>query len=128
MNYGILKMNKLNSLKKKERDPLGLSVNEPGAKLDYGKLRPFLVYRDFIHALEEVFKDGTYGAAKYSDSGWLSVPNARERYLDAALRHLNKFIKGETMDDESEVHHLGAVAWNILAVLELELRQSNKDK
>ncbi len=105
----------------KERDPCGLDAHTPGAKLDAGKCRPHLVYKDFIHALQEVFKNGTFGADKYSDSGWKSVPNASARYLDAFHRHYDKYLLGEIRDLESGTHHLGAAAWNLLAVLELEL-------
>lgn len=108
-----------------EKDPNGLNQHFPGAKLDAGKQRPYLVYKDFILALEEVFNNGTFGANKYTPSGWKSVLNADERYLDAALRHLNLYVKGEQRDKESNTHHLGAVVWNILAVLQLELENAN---
>lgn len=114
---------------KKEQDPNGIDQHEPGAKLDQGKLRPFLVYSGFRRALEEVWKDGTYGAEKYTPNGWKEVPNAKERYLDAAFRHFDDWlIRGELLDKESNVHHLGAMAWNILACLELELTElENKE-
>jgi hypothetical protein len=104
-----------------EFDPNGIGAHEPGAKLDGGKLRPHLVEAGFIHALQEVWKDGTYGANKYTDNGWREVPNAKCRYLDAHKRHYDKWLLGEDYDDESKVHHLGAAVWNLLAVLELEL-------
>lgn len=104
-----------------EKDPNGLSQHAPGAKLDKGKTRPYLVYSGFSNALQEVWENGTFGANKYSDNGWKEVPNAHDRYMDAALRHLNQYMIGEIRDKDSNTHHLGAVAWNILAVLELEL-------
>lgn len=114
---------------KKEKDPNGIAQHSPGAKLDDGKLRPYLVYNGFKRALQEVWKDGTYGANKYTDYGWQQVPNARERYLDAFFRHFDKnIVNGELYDDESGVHHLGAAIWNLLAVLELELIEKEKGK
>lgn len=102
-----------------ETDPHGMDAHEPGAKLDFGKPRPGLVLGDFAHALERVVEVGTYGANKYTDHGWLSVPNAISRYLDAAGRHRLKRERGEEIDDESGLPHLAHEAWNVLAVLEL---------
>lgn len=51
------------------------------------------------------------GAMKYSERNWeKGMPFSR--YLDSALRHLNKFTMG--MDDED---HLAAACWNILAII-----------
>jgi len=112
--------------KSTEKDPNGLDSHAPGAKLDAGKSRPGLVLSDFVNALQEVVHNGTFGANKYSDSGWLSVKNGKERYMDAALRHLIKHWSGEKRDAESGTLHLAAVAWNMLACAELELRKENK--
>ncbi len=119
----------LNRVKKQiqEKDPKGKNPHESGAKLDAGKVRPYLVYASFIHALQEVWNNGTFGAYKYTANGWKEVENAHDRYLEAALRHFDKYLLGEDRDQDSNTHHLGAVAWNILAVLELELTEvSNK--
>jgi len=102
-----------------EQDPHGKDPHEPGAKLDAGKPRPWLVLGGFRNALMEVVKVGTMGAAKYSDHGWLQVPDAQSRYLDAALRHI---LDTEEFDKESGLPHLAHAAWNVLAVLELRMR------
>jgi hypothetical protein len=104
-----------------EYDPTGRDPHAPGAKLDAGKARWGLVVGGFALALGEVVQVGTYGANKYSDNGWETVPKAKDRYMDAALRHIVACMtEGDT--DESGYHHLGHAAWNILAVLELDLR------
>ncbi len=108
---------------KKEKDPNGVGQHEPGAKLDAGKLRPFLVYKGFIHALQELWNNGSKGAVKYTPEGWKTVPNAKERYMDAAFRHMDKHTLGELRDDETNTHHLVAAAWSLLAVAELELSE-----
>lgn len=100
------------------RDPNGLDPHQPGAKLDAGKPMTGLVLRDFSRALTAVAEVGTYGATKYSPSGWLEVPDAERRYLDALFRHL---LATDTRD-ESGLLHEAHVAWNALAVLELKLR------
>lgn len=109
-----------------ERDPSGLDAYAPGAKLDAGKLRPALVLGAFANALVAVIKVGTDGAAKYSDNGWLQVPNGFARYDDAARRHTLKRDKGETHDADSGSLHLAHEAWNALARLELYLREQEK--
>lgn len=105
-----------------ETDPNGLSPNAPGAKLDNGKNRLGLVLGDFSQALQEVGQVGTFGANKYSPGGWLHVENASERYLDALYRHLMA-MHTESHDPDSGLRHLSHAAWNILAILELELRK-----
>lgn len=102
-----------------EIDPNGIDAHEPGAKLDAGKLRPWLVLSGFAHAIEAVVKVGTDGAAKYSDNGWKSVPGGSERYMDALERHLMALRQGEVLDGLSGSPHLAHIAWNALAVLEL---------
>jgi len=105
-----------------EADPTGRGAHEPGAKLDLGKLRPGLVLGDFSNALTEVVRVGTFGAEKYSDHGWLEVPNGIERYSDAEMRHLLKRQQGELVDPDSLLLHDAHKAWNALAVLELRIR------
>lgn len=99
-----------------EKDRLGLDAHEPGAKLDGGKPRMTLIYRDMAKSLEDVVKVGTFGANKYSDRGWKSVPDAEERYFDALIRHMNKIFSGEIMDPDSGLSHYAHLAWNALAI------------
>ena len=109
--------------RRKEADPTGREQHAPGAKLDAGKLRPALVLGGFANAIEAVVKVGTDGAAKYTDNGWLEVPNGFARYDDAARRHTGKRDKGEVTDPDSGSLHLAHEAWNALARLELYLRK-----
>lgn len=105
-----------------EADPNGLSLNAPGAKADKGKNRVGLIVTGFAHALEEVSKVGTMGAAKYTDRGFLSVPDGERRYTDAMLRHLLQEETVGPVEQESGLLHMAHVAWNALARLELHLR------
>lgn len=109
-------------------DPLGKGQHESGAKLDAGKNRLDLVLGDFAQALWEVGRVGTYGANKYTDRGWLSVPNGRQRYGDALLRHYLLDKRGEIADRESGIDHLAHAAWNALAVLQLALMERGNGK
>lgn len=112
-----------------EHDPRGLKPNEPGAKLDAGKLRVFSILREFPRAIAAVCDVGTYGASKYSLGGWTTVSNGIERYGDAEGRHLLKQWEGETLDPSSGLEHAAHRLWNALAAYELELRErENKQR
>ena len=96
--------------------------SEIGYKADENKPRLDLVFGDFANALWEVGQVGTFGANKYTDSGWIEVDNAIERYSSAMLRHYLQYKSGEYNDPESGFSHLAHVAWNALAILELTKR------
>lgn len=104
-----------------ERDPTGLSANEPGAKLDAGKLLAGVLV-DFSLALTAVAEVGTFGAKKYSRGGWQHVDRGIERYSDAKWRHALK-ERHEPRDPDSGLLHAAHEAWNTLARLELMLRE-----
>ena len=99
----------------------GLHV--PGAKDDNGK--PMAgVLLDFSRALQTVVDVGTYGAKKYTRTGWATVPEGSQRYTDAMMRHLLAMdVDPDGLDKETGLPHLAHVAWNALAVLELQARR-----
>lgn len=111
-----------------EVDPTGRKSSDAGAKLDAGKNRIGLVMFGFARALQEVGKVGTYGSKKYSDNGWMQVPDGESRYTDAMLRHLMKEAVGEEKDTDSGLLHAAQVAWNALARLELMMRNREETK
>jgi hypothetical protein len=99
-----------------------LNPHISGVKLDNSKPDLDLVLSDFSRALIEVGKIGTFGAKKYTEHGWLSVPRGYRRYQSAMLRHhFSKDEEGE-YDIESGLLHDSHRAWNALAALELRLR------
>lgn len=106
-----------------EQDPNGKDPHQPGAKLDSGKLRAGLVLGDFSRALESVTRIGTFGANKYTASGWIEVPEGEARYTDAMWRHLLQDAQGLDLDTQSGLDHFSHFVWNALAVLELRLRR-----
>lgn len=72
-------------------------------------------------AIEEVAKVLTFGARKYADHNWKKVPNLRQRYLAAGLRHVWQWAKGVRNDRETGLHHLAHATCCFLFVLEAEL-------
>lgn len=108
---------------RRQADPNGLDQHSPGAKVDAGKLRAGLVLGGFSRALQAVAAVGTFGANKYTDNGWMSVPNGQARYTDALFRHLLTEAAGEALDPESNLHHAAHAAWNALARLDLMIRE-----
>lgn len=105
-----------------EQDPYGTSPNQPGAKLDAGKVPAAQLLGQFPLALSAVLQVGAFGAKKYSMGGWQHVPNGFTRYQDAQFRHWLKRAMGEQCDPDSQMLHLAHEAWNALASLELHLR------
>jgi hypothetical protein len=114
------------AIKHKEVDPHGISANQPGAKLDSGKVLPWLCLAGFSRAFREVAQVTTEGAKKYTPNGWATVPDGANRYMEAFGRHMLDLGEGKVFDDGpggTGRRHKAQMAWNLLASLELELRQ-----
>lgn len=75
----------------------------PGTKYDGGKRRftllPWSSVNHVVDALE-------YGARKYAVNNWVTLKDPRNRYADAAMRHLTARLQGELDDPESGLPHL----------------------
>lgn len=106
-----------------EKDPHGLDAHAPGAKLDAGKLMPWLCIAGFPRALAAVADVTTKGAIKYTPNGWMRVPDGEARYMEAFGRHMLALARGETVDADTGALHKAQMVWNLLASLELELRR-----
>jgi hypothetical protein len=63
------------------------------------------------------------GSRKYSPDNWRHVPDGPRRYWDAAMRHLLQ-SQLEFLDPESHLPHLAHAAWNCLASLALDERNT----
>lgn len=74
-----------------------------GRKNDSEKLRWDLLPFD---CLNEIIRALMHGANKYSDYGWQTVPNAKQRYFSALIRHVSAWWQGEKKDPESGLSHL----------------------
>jgi hypothetical protein len=88
-------------------------VYNSGAKRDNGggKGRMDLIATQGLLRLSRLYQAG---AKKYADRNWeKGMPVSR--YVDAAFRHLTKYMAG--CDDED---HLSAVAWNVFCIMHHE--------
>ena len=72
-------------------------------------------------ATEETVKVLTFGAEKYGDDNWKLLENPQQRYIAAAMRHINAFRQGEHQDAESGLHTLAHAICCLTFILELEL-------
>jgi hypothetical protein len=77
------------------------------------------------YALQEVARNLTTGLRKYPErDNWSKVANARQKYLDALMRHLESYRRGNKYDKEStaeNMHELAAVVANTMFILEFDL-------
>lgn len=108
-----------------ETDPNGIDAHTPGAKLDAGKIRPWLCLAGFAHAFNAVAQVTTVGANKYTPNGWAEVSDGESRYMEAFSRHMLALGRGEVVDSETQCLHKAQMIWNLMASLELELRKAN---
>ena len=88
-----------------------------GIKHDAGKLRWSLLPGGTV---QEIIKVLEFGAAKYGDNNWQRVPDARERYYNALMRHVEAWWQGESYDPESCIHHLAHACCCLLFLMWLE--------
>ena len=92
-------------------------ISETGRKDDQEKNRLDLIEPEFIEGVGKVL---TFGANKYEPNNWQKVEDAEDRYYAAALRHLIAWRKGEKIDPESGLSHLGHAACNIMFLQHFE--------
>lgn len=114
---GVLKNKPLNV------DPNGIFQHAPGAKLDAGKLMAGLGDQ-FSLALSAMLDIATYGAMKYTVGGWQTVPDGAARYWNAFNRH-RLAMAYEEVDSESGRLHLHHALWNLMAIVEMQMRKAN---
>lgn len=87
-------------------------------------MRAWLCIGGFSRALAAVADVTTKGATKYTPNGWAQVPDGAERYMDAFGRHALNLGRGQGIDPDTGCLEKAQMIWNLLASLELELRQA----
>jgi hypothetical protein len=85
-----------------------------GVKRDRGKPRWSLLPWGALASVVGVLE---YGASKYDVDNWKRVENPRQRYFDAAMRHLLAWHMGEVHDPESGLPHLAHAVCCVLFLL-----------
>lgn len=66
-----------------------------GRKDDSAKIRYSLLPVGTVNQVVQVLE---FGSKKYADNNWQKVPNAKTRYYDAAMRHIDAWWNGELLD------------------------------
>lgn len=72
-------------------------------KHDQSKPRFSLIPVGTLSAVVRVLE---FGAGKYAESNWQTVPDARRRYYDTMHRHIDAWWQGEKKDSETGESHL----------------------
>ena len=113
-----------------EREALLASVAAPvgawpaGRKDDAGKPTFRLVPP---RALLEVARVLEFGSRKYDPENWRRVDGLQDRYLDAALRHINATQRDEDLDPETGLDHRAHAICCLLFMLEdAKLKESDQ--
>lgn len=91
-----------------------IEVGEVGRKFDSGKNRFSLLPKGAVNKIIDVLE---FGAKKYDIDNWQQVENAKTRYYDATMRHIDLWWNGEKTDSETGVHHLAHAATNLLFLM-----------
>lgn len=85
-------------------------------KAEDGKQKPSLAGLP-PKVLEQVAEVMSFGASKYYFGKWLKEPTTQYKRVDSALRHINKWLQGVDVDDESGLPHL------VHAIVQLTMSQ-----
>ena len=106
---------------REEEEQLG---KEKAARFSKGKVRHDLIP---TQCLEELAKVYTYGTTKYDANNWWKGLNWSENVIGPMKRHMEKWLRGEVLDDESNCHHLAMVAWQCFCLMEYERNKLGVD-
>lgn len=90
--------------------------DEPGRKFDDGKCRLDLIPFDCLWELAKVY---SFGAQKYADHNWRKGMSF-SRIIGAILRHIFKYIMGESKDPETNCHHLAHAVWGMFTLMSFD--------
>lgn len=76
--------------------------------------------------IREVARVLTYGAAKYSPNNW-RTSGSWLKVLDSGMRHVDAYLTGQEVDDESGIHHFGHLGCNLAFLLEFIAQSDGTD-
>ena len=69
-----------------------------------------------------------FGAKKYEVGNWKHVPDARTRYYDATMRHLEWWWLGQENDPESGLPHLAHAVCCLLFLMWFDVQVAARDE
>jgi len=75
-----------------------------------------------LRAVEQIVRVMGFGAKKYWRGGWKTVPDAHDRYIAAAMRHITERQDGFMLDKESRLPVLAHAACCLLFALWFDLK------
>jgi len=108
-----------------ERTLGGKGGDSKGLKDDSAKRRYSLLPVGTVNSVVDVLEAG---AIKYSADNWQVVPNARTRYYDAAMRHLDAWFNSEISDDETGLPHLAHAICCLMFLMWFDFESMEGDK
>ncbi len=91
------------------------------AKAEDGKQKPSLAGLP-PKVLEQEAQVMGFGGNKYYFGKWLKEPTTQYKRVDSALRHINKWLQGVDLDDESNLPHL------VHAIVQLTMAQEYSNR
>ena len=97
---------------------------ESAARFSEGKIRHDLIPPWVIDEIAKVY---TYGTVKYDDDNWLKGLDWKKNVIGPLHRHLNKWLRGQDIDEESNCHHLAMVIWQCIALMLYQRYKIGKD-
>lgn len=117
-----------------------MTLRVVGRKYDGDKLRWSLLPIPAIHACIRVLM---HGSKKYDDNNWMYVENWKERYYNAAIRHLTEwwcavqnwpyfdeklgqYRKANLVDPDTGESHLAGAMCSIMFLLTLSVMEGQK--
>lgn len=91
-------------------------------KDDHAKPRMDLLMADFLLSMGGL---AAFGVEKYEENGWQGLTS--QRMYAALQRHANQWQLGEDFDEESQVEHMVAVAFNAMCCAWLAANRPEQD-
>ena len=100
---------------------------DKGVKHDKDKLKWSLLMS--FKSLKDVVRVLMFGARKYpSADNWKKVPDGKQRYKDALMRHVVAYMNGEKKDEETELSHLCHCVCCALFLMEIDNENILKER
>jgi len=100
-----------------------LNGEATGIKYDANKPRWDLLPFEAVELVVEVL---TSGAVKYDDHNWKRLPDAKNRYFAAMMRHIVAYKKGERFDESGSSHLAHAAACMIFLLHKTEIEKNER--